>query len=184
MQQSTDLRMMIYTAMFTALTIIGAYISIPIPLSPVPISMTNLFVILGGLLLGRKWGATSTMLYIFLGLVGLPVFAGGKGGLVHFIGPTGGYLVGFAVAAFVVGAIAESGNNGLIRDIVAALAGFAIIYIIGIPWLMYTLKLSLSKALASGALPFMPGAIIKAIAAVGLARLLRPNIRTHLAGVR
>jgi len=152
MIQTLDLRMMIYTSMIAALTIIGAYISIPLPFSPVPIALSNLFVILGGLLLGKKWGFTSVAIYLFLGIIGLPVFAGGKGGLAHFMGPTG--------------------------DTLAVLIGFTIIFAFGVPWLMYTLKLSFGEALAAGVIPFIPGAIFKSIVVVGLAKLIRPLIHT------
>ena len=118
--------------------------------------MSNLFVILGGLLLGKKWGFTSVAIYLFLGIIGLPVFAGGKGGLAHFIGPTGGYLIGFAVAAFIVGAIVEMGKHSILKDSLAVLIGFTIIFAFGVPWLMYTLKLSLGEALTAGVIPFIP----------------------------
>ena len=180
MTQTLDLRRMIYTSMIAALIIIGAYISIPLPFSPVPIAMSNLFVILGGLLLGKKWGFTSVAIYLFLGIIGLPVFAGGKGGLAHFIGPTGGYLIGFAVAAFIVGAIVEMGKHSILKDSLAVLIGFTIIFAFGVPWLMYTLKLSLGETLTAGVIPFIPGAIFKSIVVVGLAKIIRPLIHTSL----
>ena len=94
-----------FASLFAALTAVGAYIAIPI--GPVPIVLQNFFVYLTGLLLGSKWGATSVAVYLLAGICGLPVFAGGRGGIGHIIGPTGGYLIGFLPAVFVIGFIKE-----------------------------------------------------------------------------
>jgi biotin transport system substrate-specific component len=96
---------MIYAAMFGAATAMGAYIMIPLP--PVPITLQTLFVVLAGALLGGRLGALSQVVYLLLGIIGLPVFHGGKGGLGILLGPTGGYLVGFIAAAYVVGKLIE-----------------------------------------------------------------------------
>ena len=87
------LRQMVYASLLAALTAAGGYIQLPI--GPVPIVLQNLFVLVAGLILGPRWGLTSMGIYLLLGLVGFPVFAGGKGGLAHLMGPTGGYLLGF-----------------------------------------------------------------------------------------
>jgi biotin transport system substrate-specific component len=92
---------MVYASMFGSLTAIGAYIMIPLP--PVPITFQTLFLNLAGALLGGYLGALSQVVYILLGVIGLPVFAGGKAGLGVLLGPTGGYLFGFVLAALVVG---------------------------------------------------------------------------------
>ncbi|RZW12719.1 MAG: biotin transporter BioY, partial [Desulfobulbaceae bacterium] len=98
-----QLKLMVYASLMATLTAVGAYIAIPI--GPVPIVLQNLFVMLAGLLLGGRWGLTSVGVYLLAGAVGLPVFAGGTGGIGKFIGPTGGYLLGFAAAAYVIGKI-------------------------------------------------------------------------------
>ena len=100
-QKETSLRGMAYASMFGALTAVGAYIMIPLP--PVPITLQTLFVNLAGALLGGYLGALSQVVYILLGVIGLPVFAGGKAGAGVLLGPTGGYLIGFVVGAFVIG---------------------------------------------------------------------------------
>ena len=102
-----ELQSTVYASLFAALIACGAYLAIPIPISPVPIVLQNLFVLLAGLLLGGRWGLASVGIYLLAGAVGLPVFTGGKGGVAHFFGPTGGYLVGFAASVFVAGLIAH-----------------------------------------------------------------------------
>src|SRR3972149_8733623 len=99
------LRWMVLASLWAALTAVGAYIHVPI--GPVPIVLSTLFVLLSGLLLGSRWGLTSMCLYLLVGAIGMPVFAGGKGGLAHFLGPTGGYLFGFLFASWITGFISE-----------------------------------------------------------------------------
>lgn len=176
---------LVWSAVFTALIICGAYISIPLSFSPVPIVLQNFFVLLCGLLLGAWWGGASVLLYLLLGSIGLPVFAGGGGGVAHILGPTGGYLIGFLISAVVVGLIAtppsphHHGNTrySLLFDIIAVTAGLSSVYLLGIPWLMRTVNLSFAVALGVGLLPFLLGDIIKAILAVVIARFIR---RRHL----
>ncbi|MBW1753156.1 MAG: biotin transporter BioY [Deltaproteobacteria bacterium] len=92
MDSSAQLRMMVYASLLAALTAAGAYLAIPI--GPVPIVLQNLFILLTGLLLGSRWGLASVGVYLLAGALGLPVFAGGLGGIGRLVGPTGGYLVG------------------------------------------------------------------------------------------
>ncbi len=91
--------------LFAALISIGAYIAIPIPGTPVPIVLQNMFIILAGFILGPWWGLAAVIFYLMLGAAGLPVFSGGTGGLVKFAGPTGGYLLGYIPAIIVFGLV-------------------------------------------------------------------------------
>ena len=166
------LRLMVLTSLMAALTAVGAYIHIPI--GPVPIVLTNLFVLLAGLLLGSRWGLASIGLYLLVGALGIPVFAGAKGGFAHFFGPTGGYLFGFALAAWVTGLISERSRHGLFFDIFAVIVGGICIYALGIPWLKMVTHMSWNKTLLVGAVPFLIGDVLKASAAVILARAVRP----------
>ena len=100
-----QLRMTVYASLLAALTAAGAYLAIPI--GPVPIVLQNLFVFLSGLLLGPRWGVASVGVYLLAGVLGLPVFAGGVGGIGRFAGPTGGYLLGFLPAVYVIGLISK-----------------------------------------------------------------------------
>jgi len=97
--------MTVYCALFTALIIIGGYISIPIPVGPVPIVLADFFVMVTGLFLGFKYGLISTALYLALGALGLPVFAGGSAGLAVLVGPTGGFLFGYLLVVASIGFI-------------------------------------------------------------------------------
>ena len=120
------LRWIVLASLMAALTGVGAYIHIPI--GPVPIVLSTLFVLLSGLLLGSRWGLASIALYLLVGAIGMPVFAGGKGGFAHFFGPTGGYLLGFALSAWVTGFISERSRGFLILKILAVVAGSLAIY--------------------------------------------------------
>jgi biotin transport system substrate-specific component len=172
--QDQQLKRMVYAALMAALTAAGAYIAIPI--GPVPIVLQNLFVMLAGLLLGGRWGAISIGVYLVAGAVGMPVFAGGTGGVGKFVGPTGGYLLGFLAAAYLIGVISERGRGRVIIDVLAMVAGTAIIYAFGVPWLKVITGMSLSKTIAVGMLPFLIGDLIKIAAAVPIVRTLRPMI--------
>ncbi len=146
-------------------------IRLPLPFTPVPLTGQTLAVLLVGAALGARRGAGSMLLYIGLGLVGLPVFAGGAQGLAYLSGATGGYLVGFVAAAYVVGLLAE---RGLERNFRTALLPFtigqAIIYTLGVGWLaVYTD--TFQQALTLGLVPFLIGDLIK----LALAALLLPS---------
>jgi len=176
--QSPNLRMMVFACLFTALIVIGGYISFPIPLSPVPIVLADFFTMLAGLFLGASWGGASAGLFLFLGALGLPVFAGGKAGLVVLFGPTGGFLFGYLIGALVIGWISGKGKSSFIKDLAALIVGNIILYGIGVPWLKLALKLSWGKALVLGLLPFIPGMIIKIIVALALIKTLRPLLKS------
>jgi biotin transport system substrate-specific component len=171
---SSTLRMTVFGSLFAALVIVGGQLSVPIPVSPVPIVLADFFVLLTGLILGASWGLTSIGLLVFLGALGLPVFAQGKAGLAVLIGPTGGYVVGYLACVVLVGLIACKGKPSTIRDVVALIVGTVAIYAFGVPWLMTVTHLSWDTALAAGLTPFIVGAIIKIAVAAGVARALRP----------
>jgi biotin transport system substrate-specific component len=167
-----SLKYMILTSLMTALMIVGAYIRVPV--GPVPFVLTNMFVLLAGLLLGPRWGTASVALYLFLGLLGLPVFSGG-GGPGYFAGPTGGYLVGYLPAAAAVGLIAPrkraAGGGSVtaaVLTILSLVAGTAVVYAFGVPWLKLVLDMSWTKAITAGFVPFILGDAIKAAAAAGI----------------
>jgi biotin transport system substrate-specific component len=173
---------MVYAALMAALTAAGAYIAIPV--GPVPIVLQNLFVMLAGLLLGGRWGLTSVGVYLLAGAMGLPVFAGGTGGVGKFVGPTGGYLLGFAAAAYLVGVIAERGRGRVAIDLLAMLAGTVVLYAFGVSWLKVVTGMSVSKAVAVGMAPFLIGDLLKIAAAIPIARALRPMIDGTYGAVR
>jgi biotin transport system substrate-specific component len=174
-----NLRLTVFAALFTALIIIGGYLSIP--LGAVPIALADFFVMLAGLFLGKKWGLAGAALYVFLGALGLPVYAGGKAGLAVLFGPTGGFLFGYMALAFVVGLIASQKKPSVLRNLTALIAGNILLYAFGIPWLKTVLNLSWEAALTAGLTPFIPGALIKIIVAAAIAQALLPRFNKSIA---
>jgi len=176
------LRLTVLASLMAALTAVGAYIHVPI--GPVPIVLSTLFVLLSGLLLGSRWGLISILLYLLVGAIGIPVFAGGRGGFAHFFGPTGGYLFGYALSAWVTGLISERSQGSLFLDILAVLMGSLAIYLIGVPWLETVTGMSWQKTLMVGMLPFLAGDCVKATVALVLARSARPMLSRQLQSFR
>ena len=175
-KEKRTLRSMIYASMFGALTAIGAYIIIPLP--PVPITLQTLFFNLAAALLGGYWGALSQVIYILLGLIGLPVFAGGKSGLGVLLGPTGGYLIGFVFAAYIVGLlIAFKRNPGFFWTFGVMVFGMVIVYVCGVLQLSLVARLSLAKAVAAGVVPFLAGDVFKIVLAALIYGKIRDRIR-------
>jgi biotin transport system substrate-specific component len=177
---------LVYSALFAALSSAGAFISIPLPFSPVPIVMQNFFAVLAGLVLGPLWGALSAALFLLAGALGAPVFSGGAGGIVVFARPSGGFLAGYLLGAFLSGLIAGSpkppgfkkGKKGCIP--LAAAAGFLIIYIPGLIRLNSVLGRGWALTLAGGFFPFIPGDLVKAVLAVFSAPRLRRLVSQKL----
>lgn len=175
-QEFIDLRRLVYISLFTAFIIVGGYLSIPLPLSPVPIVLADFFVLLAGLLLGGRGGAASVGLLILFSLIGLPVLAGGGTGIAAYLGPTGGFIFGYLVCAFVVGLISNKGKPKMIKDLIALVVGNLFLYTLGVSWLKYSVKLTWEEAIAFGVLPFLAGMVIKIIVAVILGNMLRPRM--------
>ncbi|MCE9668192.1 biotin transporter BioY [Myxococcus stipitatus] len=160
-----------------ALTALLAQVSVSVPGSPVPITGQSLGVIVAAAALGPLRGTAAQVLYLLLGAAGLPVFADGASGVDRILGATGGYLVGFVPAAFLVGLAAR---RGLDRRVWSALplfvAGQLVVFAVGVPWLVTVARLDVAKALGVGFTPFIPGALIKAaIAGVLLPLAWRPK---------
>lgn len=160
--------------LFAALSGVLAQLHIPLPFTPVPITLQTLAPMLAGLLLGPRYGALSQVVYLALGLAGAPVFAGGQGGPGVLLGPTGGYLLGHILGAWLTGRLAAGswGRRFPRYAVAAAVGGIMGIYAVGVPWLAVILDLPAGAALAAGALPFLPGDIIKVAAAALLAHRL------------
>ena len=119
-------------------------------------------------------------LYLLVGAIGIPVFAGGKGGFAHFFGPTGGYLLGYVLSAWVTGLISEHSRGLLILEIFAVAVGSLAIYSLGIPWLKVVTQMSWPKTLIVGMVPFLIGDAVKSCVAIILARSVRPILKRQL----
>ena len=166
--------MMVYASLLAALTAASALIIIPI--GEVPVVLYNFFILMMGLLLGSRWGAASIAVYLLAGGLGLPVFAGGKGGIAILLGPTGGYLIGFLPAVFIIGFISEKFKQRLSYDIIAMLCGTVVIYAFGVIQLKLVLGKTWMVTMALGVLPFIPFDLIKLVAAAMTAKAVRPII--------
>jgi len=149
---------------FTAATAAAAHVRIPLPFSPVPVTMQTLVVLLAGATLGARGGAISQALYLALGAAGLPVFAAAP--------VTNGYLVGFVIAALIVGAVAGRTSKALWVGLAMA-AGSLIILVLGASWLALICGMSARQAVAVGLLPYLIGDALKLAAALGMWRPAR-----------
>jgi biotin transport system substrate-specific component len=157
---------------FVVMTALGAFVRIPLPFSPVPLTLQTLFVLLGAAVLGRKLGPVAQSAYVLLGVAGLPIFSGAGSGSAYLAGPTAGYLAGFILASFFIGqALTRVKNKFLAFSFF--LLGDLLILSLGTLWLKVFLKCSLAQALALGAIPFIPGDLFKA----GIAFLIYQKIK-------
>jgi biotin transport system substrate-specific component len=163
----------------TVLTAAAAQISIPLPFTPVPFTLQPMVVLLGGAALGSRLGMSSQVLYLFLGLAGLPVFAASPvlpQGFARLLGPTGGYLLSYPLAAFAAGWLAErSFDRRYLTSLVAMAAGLSIVFGCGVAWLAWVAQpapVGLSAALRTGLLPFLVADAIK----VALAATVLPAV--------
>lgn len=149
-----------------ALTALAAQWRIILPFTPVPITGQTFAVLLTGAALGWQMGAAGQLLYLVVGALGLPVFAEGERGLEVFSGPTGGYLIGFVLAAALVGRMAEHRQDRTFATMFTAfIVGSTVIYVFGVAGLMMATGWSLAEAVAGGVVPFLLGDLIKAAAA-------------------
>lgn len=159
-------------ALFAAFTAIAAQFSVPV--GPVPISLATVAVYLCGAVLGGKKGALSQAVYLLLGAAGLPVFAGFHGGVQALLGPTGGFLVGYVVCAWIVGTLARKGGR-VPRPLPLAgamLLGTAVLYALGTGWFLFLTQNGIWAALSLCVFPFLPGDFAKiAVCAFAAPRL-------------
>lgn len=157
---------------FALLTAAAAQIRVDLPFTPVPITGQTLTVVLSGAALGSVAGGASQLLYVALGAVGFPFYAGGDSGWDVVTGATGGYLVGFIAAAYVVGLLAERRQDRTLSlAIPAFLTGNVIIYLFGVPWLAHTQNVSWQQAVDWGLTPFIIGDLVK----IGIAGIALPT---------
>lgn len=150
---------MVLTALFTAVMCVVAPISIP--LGPIPITFMNFVIFLSLYLLGVRGGTLACFLYLVLGAIGLPVFAGFAGGIGAFAGPTGGYLIGYLPLAVVSGIIIEKFPKKRSICILGMIAGLVVCYFCGTVWFCYSMQMSPAEAILLCVIPFLPGDAIK-----------------------
>ncbi len=148
-----------------------------IPIGPVPISLTNLAICMGAIMLGWKLSTVSTLVYLLIGAVGVPVFSNYSGGFAKLVGPTGGYLIGFIFLALITGIFADKFNGKVIACVIGMVMGTIVLYLFGTAWLAYQMKLSFGAALGAGVIPFILGDIIKIVLAGIIAPVVRKEIK-------
>lgn len=173
-------RRMVLIALVTAVTCILAPFAVPIPISPVPISLTNLVLLISIYVLGWKDATLSFLIYLLLGAVGLPVFSGFSGGLGKLAGPTGGYLIGFIFMTILAGIFVERFTDKRYLIIIGMILATAVAYVFGTAWLAFQMELPFTAALSIGVLPYLPGDTAKIIIAV----IIGPVLRSRLQHIR
>ena len=161
-------------AVMTAVTCVLAPLSVPI--GPVPISLTNLVIYFSLFILGTKKGTISYLIYLLLGLVGLPVFSGFTGGPAKLAGPTGGYIIGFIVMAVIAGLVIDNCHKPLIQ-LVGMIAGTIVCYLFGTVWFCIVADSTFKAALGICVIPFIPADLIKMIIAMIIGPMIKKRIR-------
>ena len=163
--QKIKTKQMLLIALMTAVTCVLGPLSIPLPFSPVPISLTNFAIFLAIFVLGMKNGTISFIIYLLLGAVGVPVFSSFRGGLQVLAGPTGGYLIGFIFLALIMGFALDHFDRKLLPTIIGMIIGMVVCYAFGTVWLAKLLSLSFKEGLMMGVIPYLPGDAAKIIIA-------------------
>ena len=163
--QKIRTKQMVLIALMTAVTCVLGPLSIPLPFSPVPISLTNFAIFLAIFVLGMKSGTISFIIYLLLGAVGVPVFSSFRGGFQVFAGPTGGYLIGFIFLALIMGFALDHFDRKLVPTIIGMIIGMAVCYAFGTVWLAKLLSLSFKEGLMMGVIPYLAGDAAKIIIA-------------------
>lgn len=172
MKKTTQITFM---ALMAALMCIMGPLSLQIPVSPVPISLTNFAIYIALYAIGT-WRATgSYAVYLLIGLAGVPVFSGFSGGAAKLLGPTGGYLIGFIFMAIICGLFIDKCKNVFVTFL-GMLLGLAVCYLFGTLWLAYQAGMDFRAALGAGVIPFIPGDLVKIV----LSMLIGPQIRKGL----
>lgn len=174
---SRRLKIMIITALFAAITGILAQVSIPLPFTQVPITGQTLAIGLVATILGAKLGVLSTILYIAIGAIGIPVFAQFSAGPGVIIGPTGGYLIGFIPTVFFIGIWLDQFGYTFIQALIANVLGMFITLSCGTAWLKFVGGLTFTTAFYGGFAPFIFVGLIKAFLASSLGILIRERLK-------
>lgn len=170
----TNLKLMIQIALVTAVICVVAPFSIPLPFSPVPITLGLFAIFLGVYALGWKWSTVSVLLYILLGLVGLPVFSGFSGGIGKLMGPTGGYIFGYIFTAIIAGLFIDKFEKIYYMHFIGMVLGVLVCYLFGTIWFVATIEgYTFAKALTVCVIPYIPADIAKMVLAV----IVGPQIR-------
>ncbi len=172
---SRGMQSLVLAALFAGLTAICSWINIPLFFTPVPVNLALIGPYLAGLMLGTKYGSLSQLIYVLLGCLGVPVFAGFTGGAGVIAGPTGGFIIGYVVCAAICGL--NMRKNGFKHKIMLMVFGLAACYSLGLIWFIFVTGSSLWAGLISCVIPFLPGDAIKITAAALLSKQLSKAVK-------
>ena len=175
------IRRMCRIAVMAAVVAVTAAITIPLQFTPVPLSLATFGVLLAGALTGPIDGTVAVVIYLILGILGLPVFAGFRGGIAVLLGPTGGFLLGYPLLSFVTGYLPRllKGTGLLFSNILAMTAGTILMYAAGCVWFVSFSGVAPAAAVTSCVVPFLPGDIIKVLLASIISKKMTGSIRTE-----
>lgn len=172
-------KMLVLIGLMTAITCILGPLSVAIPISPVPISFTNLAIYFSAVLLGWKKGTISCLVYLLIGFIGLPVFSGFTAGPAKLLGPTGGYLIGFIFMALIAGFFVDKFKGKIYMYALGMVLGTIVTYILGTGWLAYQANLTFKAALFAGVIPYIPGDVSKIIIAVINGSIIKKRLQKN-----
>lgn len=162
--------------LMTAVICVLGPVSFPLPISPVPVSLGVLGILLAAYLLGMKWGTVSCLVYLLIGLAGVPVFTGFSGGLGKVLGPTGGYLIGYIFLSLFTGFFVGKWPAKWLLHLTGMILGAAAMYLFGTLWLAYLMKYSFLEALWAGVILYIPADLIKMVITLSLGGLIRRRL--------
>lgn len=165
------------TALMAALLCVTGPLSLPIPISPVPLSLATMAVCLSACILGWKLGTMSVLIYLLMGFCGLPVFSNFSGGPAKLAGPTGGYLLGYLFLALIAGWFFSRFSHPALR-MAGMILGTAVCYLFGTLWLCFQAGLSLKQGLVMGVIPYIPGDLVKMLLVLYLGPAINKRLRS------
>ena len=176
MQTSKTKAMTMMSLMTSVLCVLGP-ITLPIPISPVPISLVTFLIYLSVYIMGMRYATISCLLYLLIGFIGLPVFSGFTGGVGRILGPTGGYMIGYVFMAVISGFFIERWMSKRILHVAGMVCGTLICYLFGTMWLSRQAGMSFYAALGAGVIPFLIGDSIKIVIVVSMGPFIKKRLR-------
>lgn len=179
MSKKLKVKDIVYSALFATLTAVLGYITVPLPFSPIPITGQSLAVMLAGCVLTPIQAGLSMLTFLFMGIIGLPVFSGGRAGIGVIVGKSGGYLTGYLVGAVIISILVRKSKSKITMFLACLFGGIIVVHVLGAAWLGYVTGMGIGKAIMVGSVPFLPGDLIKAAAAVAIGVRLNKELRRY-----
>lgn len=168
------------TALMTAILCVISPYAIPIPISQTPITLATFAVYLASIILGWKMASMSVLVYILIGIVGVPVFSGFGAGIQKIVGPTGGYLLGYLAITLIAGWFSEKQERKITYPVIGMVLGTLVMYFMGTAWMKFSLHMSWKAAFLGGVLPYIPLDVLKIAAATAIGYPIKNQIKKML----